>query len=69
LALECPGVWDAFEEGQIAEVRLSDFKVINKATGASLSASPIPETLLTIMQGGGIFPLLESQGWIEPATT
>src|SRR5262249_37663188 len=34
LALECPGVWSAFEEGQTAEVRLSDFSVTNRETGA-----------------------------------
>lgn len=67
LALECPGVSDAFEEGQTAELRLSDFNVINRETSAVMSASPIPDALLNIMGGGGILPMLEAKGLIEPA--
>lgn len=69
LALECPGVWDAFEEGQTAEVKLTDFSVRNCDIRTVLPALAIPEALLSIMQGGGIFPLLEKQGLIEPIGT
>ena len=67
LALECPGIWDTFDEGQTAEVRLADLSVCNRETGAVLKAMAIPQELLKIMTGGGIFPLLENQGLIEPA--
>jgi hypothetical protein len=50
-------------------VNLADFSVRNRDTGATLSALAIPEALLSIMRGGGIFPLLEKQGLIEPAAT
>ena len=67
LALECPGVSKLFgEEGQIAEVSLEDFTVRNKTTGAELKAQPVPANMLTLMQGGGIYPVLEREGLIAP---
>jgi 3-isopropylmalate/(R)-2-methylmalate dehydratase small subunit len=66
LAVECPGVSAAFEEGQTAEVSISDFTVKNRATGKVLKALPIPENLLALMLGGGIYPVLEKQGLIAP---
>src|SRR5258706_9448127 len=66
LALECEGVSAAFEEGQTAEVSLADFTVKNRATGKILKAQPVPENLLAMMIGGGIYPVLEKQGLIAP---
>jgi 3-isopropylmalate/(R)-2-methylmalate dehydratase small subunit len=67
LALECPGVSEAFEEMHIAEVSLTDFTVRNRDTGAVLQAKAVPDNLLSLMQNGGIFPMLEKQGLIAPA--
>jgi 3-isopropylmalate/(R)-2-methylmalate dehydratase small subunit len=66
LAIECPGASAAFEEGQTAEVSLADFTVRNTVTGKVLNALPIPENLLALMRGGGIYPVLERQGLIAP---
>ena len=66
LALECPGVHAAFEEGQTAEISIADWTVRNRDTGAVLHASPVPERLLALMTGGGIYPLLEAEGLIAP---
>jgi 3-isopropylmalate/(R)-2-methylmalate dehydratase small subunit len=67
LALECPGVSELFgEEGQIAEVSLGDLTVRNITTGKTLTALPVPGNLLTLMRGGGIYPVLERQGLIAP---
>lgn len=66
LALECPGVTDAFQEGHIAEVSLANFEVRNRDTHAVLKARSVPHNLLLLMQNGGVFPLLESQGLIAP---
>jgi 3-isopropylmalate/(R)-2-methylmalate dehydratase small subunit len=66
LAIECPGASAAFEEGQTAEVSLADFTVRNTVTGKVLNALPIPENLLALMRGGGIYPVLERQGLISP---
>jgi 3-isopropylmalate/(R)-2-methylmalate dehydratase small subunit len=65
LALECPGVHTAFEEGQTLEISLADFTVHNRETGAVLQALPIPQTLLDLMLNGGLYPYLEKQGLIE----
>jgi len=65
VALECAGVSTAFSEGDIAEISLKDFTVRNKTTGVTLKASPIPERLLTLMQNGGTFPLLEAEGYVS----
>jgi 3-isopropylmalate/(R)-2-methylmalate dehydratase small subunit len=68
LALECPGVLASFKEGDMAEVSMDQGQVRNRRTGTALTGVPIPPALLSLMQGGGIFPLLESEGLIGPAT-
>jgi len=67
LAIACPGVAAAFAEGQTAEISLADWTVRNRETGAVLQARPIPEQLLAMMTGGGVFPVLEARGLIAPA--
>jgi 3-isopropylmalate/(R)-2-methylmalate dehydratase small subunit len=64
LAIECPGVSEAFEEGDVAEIRLQSWTVINHRTGAVLDATPIPTKLLEIMQTGGVLPLLVKRGLV-----
>lgn len=64
LALECPGISAAFEEGQTATVSSDDFTVRNDATGQTLEARPVPPGLLKLMLGGGIFPVLVRDGLI-----
>src|SRR3954464_1628896 len=66
LALECPGVSAAFEEGHTAEIAIDTRTARNRDTGAMLPISPIPEQLLSLMTSGGIYPLLEKQGLIAP---
>jgi 3-isopropylmalate/(R)-2-methylmalate dehydratase small subunit len=67
LALECAGVSELFpDEGQIAQASLADFRVTNISTGKSLMALPVPANLLTLMRGGGIYPVLERDGLIAP---
>jgi 3-isopropylmalate/(R)-2-methylmalate dehydratase small subunit len=66
LALECPGVSAAFAEGQTAEIELEDFTVRNRDTGQVLKALPVPQMLLDMMLGGGVYPHLEREGLIAP---
>lgn len=68
LALECPGCSGAFEEGDTAELDLDRWTVRNKRTGAELKPLAIPERLLSLMRGGGIYPVLEREGFIAPRT-
>lgn len=68
LALECPGIDAAFEEGQNATISVDDFSVRNQTTAATLQAKPVPQSLLKLMLGGGIFPVLERDGLIASAS-
>jgi 3-isopropylmalate/(R)-2-methylmalate dehydratase small subunit len=65
LALECPGVSGAFEEGQNAEVSVDAFKVRNTETRRVLTATHLPKMLLDLMMAGGIFPKLEAAGLVS----
>jgi len=65
-ALECPGIEAAFDEGDLAEVSFDDYTVRNQKSGAVLNAAPLPESLKKLMQAGGLFQLLESEGYIAP---
>ena len=67
LALECPGIDAAFEEGEMATVSVDDFCVRNDTRAATLEAKPVPQSLLKLMLGGGIFPVLEREGLIASA--
>jgi 3-isopropylmalate/(R)-2-methylmalate dehydratase small subunit len=66
LALECPGCAQAFQEGDIAVLDLEAWTVKNERTGAMLKPLPIPKRLLDLMQGSGIYPVLERGGFIAP---
>ena len=66
-ALECPGISDAFTEGDAADVSFEDFTVTNQRTGDVCQAGPIPDALLDTMKAGGVFPVLEAEGLVAPA--
>ena len=65
-AVECPGVDDAFEEGEIAEVDFDTGAVRNATRGTTLKGRPMPPRLLELVKAGGIYPLLEKEGLIAP---
>ena len=63
-ALECPGVDEAFEEGDEADIEFESGRVRNVTRGTDLAAKPLPPSLLAIVTAGGIYPLLEKEGLI-----
>jgi 3-isopropylmalate/(R)-2-methylmalate dehydratase small subunit len=65
-AFECPGVTQAFDEGDTAELSIEDWTATNRRTGQTLAITPVPKMLLEMMLGGGILPVLEAQGLIAP---
>ena len=65
-AVECPGVDEAFEEGDIAEVDVERATVKNFTRGTTLAGKPMPPKLLALVKAGGIYPLLEKEGLIAP---
>ena len=64
LACECSGVSTAFDEGDTAELDIDAWSVRNSRTGQTLKVSPVPQQLLAMMLGGGIYPVLEREGLI-----
>lgn len=67
-AMECPGVSALFAEGDLAQVDFLDGTIRNATTSKTLNAKVLPAKLLDLLQAGGIYPLLELQGIIEPQT-
>jgi 3-isopropylmalate/(R)-2-methylmalate dehydratase small subunit len=65
-AFECPGVSQAFEESDTAELSIEDWTATNRRSGQTLAVTPVPKILLDMMLGGGILPVLEAQGLIAP---
>jgi 3-isopropylmalate/(R)-2-methylmalate dehydratase small subunit len=65
-AMECRDVFDAFSEGDIAEVDFDACSVRNITTGKTLPAIGLPPRLLDLLKAGGIYPLLERDGLIAP---
>jgi 3-isopropylmalate/(R)-2-methylmalate dehydratase small subunit len=66
LGVECAGISTAFEEGQTAELSTDNWTVRNRETGQVLTCTPVPGMLLGLMQGGGIYPVLERNGLVAP---
>ena len=66
--MECAGVMALFNEGDIAQVDFADGTVRNDTAGKTLQAKVLPSKTLDLLQAGGIYPLLEQQGIIEPQT-
>ncbi|HUF80172.1 MAG TPA: 3-isopropylmalate dehydratase [Burkholderiales bacterium] len=65
-AIECPGVHESFEEGEMAEVDFDAATVRNATRGTTLAGRPTPPQLLELVKAGGIYPLLEKEGLIAP---
>lgn len=65
-AMECPGIQDLFEEGDIAEVDFDASVVRNLTKGTQLDGKPVPRQLINIVESGGIYALLEKEGSIGP---
>ncbi len=60
-ALVCPGVHEAFADGDDIEVDLASGRVVNHRTGAMLEASALPEEMREILDAGGILAVLRRQ--------
>jgi 3-isopropylmalate/(R)-2-methylmalate dehydratase small subunit len=69
LACECAGVAAAFEEGDVAELDIDVWRVRNPRTGDVLQVTPVPQRLLSMMLGGGVYPVLEREGLIAPRSS
>jgi len=64
-ALSLEGVSKLFEEGDTAEVDFATGDVTNLKTGVIKRASPLPQTLIDIVESGGLIPLLKKEGYLK----
>jgi 3-isopropylmalate/(R)-2-methylmalate dehydratase small subunit len=61
-AIECPGVVDAFAEGDVGRFDLESGEVRNVTTGVSLQGRPWANQLLDIYRFGGLLEQLQAEG-------
>lgn len=61
--ITCPGIHDAFEEGEELEVDLYAGTIRSTASGKILTGEPLPEGSppMEILKAGGLLPMLERQ--------
>jgi 3-isopropylmalate/(R)-2-methylmalate dehydratase small subunit len=62
--LPCPGILDAFDEGDIAEVDWTAGAVRNVTRDVRLSGHPIPQALQDIVEAGGVEAVLRNEGYL-----
>jgi 3-isopropylmalate/(R)-2-methylmalate dehydratase small subunit len=68
-ALECPGVSDAFQEGDTAAFDIATGEVRNVTRGVTLQARPWTPDLLRILDAGGLLEQLHAEGLLLSDTT
>ena len=66
-SLPCPGILDAFDEGDVAEVDWTKGDVHNVTNGKTLQGNPVPDALQEIVKAGGVEAVLRNEGYL--ATT
>src|SRR5258706_11175632 len=64
--LECPGVDQAFEEGDVAEVDFDAAVGRNVTPGVTVNGRATPPKLLHLLKAGGIYPPPEEERVIAP---
>ena len=62
--LPCPGVLDAFDEGDVADVDWTTGEVQNVTKGNALQGDPVPKALRDIVEHGGVESILRSEGYL-----
>ena len=60
-SIVCPGISNAFQEGNTLELDIENNLVRNLTNGTELKYERIPEPLLTILDTGGIIPYLSKK--------
>ena len=58
-ALECPGITEAVEEGDVVEVDVIGGTIQITRTGAELSFTPLPDFMVEVLNDGGLVGYLK----------
>lgn len=66
-SLPCPGILDAFDEGDIAEVDAVTGVVRNLTSGVSITGNPLPPAIQEIVEAGGVEARLRASGHLRVA--
>jgi 3-isopropylmalate/(R)-2-methylmalate dehydratase small subunit len=53
-ALECPGITEAVDDGDVVEIDITNGTVKNVRTGAELRFTPLPGFMVEILKEGGL---------------
>jgi 3-isopropylmalate/(R)-2-methylmalate dehydratase small subunit len=64
-ALPCMGVFETFQEGDMAEIDFKEGKTTNLVSKTVIKTSPLPAILINITNAGGVVPMLEKEGYFE----
>ncbi|WKZ83166.1 MAG: 3-isopropylmalate dehydratase [Acidimicrobiia bacterium] len=64
--LICPGIGDAFAEGDPIEIDLAAGTATNTATGTTCTGEALPEEMRRILAAGGILEVLRLDGGTRP---
>lgn len=63
-ALECPGIHDAVEKGDVLEVDVTGGVVRNLSNGKELRFKPLPPFMVEVLNAGGLAPYLnKTEEW------
>jgi 3-isopropylmalate/(R)-2-methylmalate dehydratase small subunit len=57
-ALECPGIHDAVEKGDLIDVDVTGGVIKNLTNGRELKFNPLPEFMVEVLNAGGLAPYL-----------
>ena len=66
-AMQCLGVTDLFEEGDIGRFDFASGLVTNVTRNRSIQGTGMPQLLLDIVAAGGVLPMLVREGYVEAA--
>jgi 3-isopropylmalate/(R)-2-methylmalate dehydratase small subunit len=60
--IECPGAGSLAKDGDTVVVDLHTGKIVNETSGKELQGEPIQPFLLSMLEAGGIIPLVKGAG-------
>jgi len=64
-SVPCPGILDAFDEGDIAEVDAVSGVVSNLTSGVNIAGNPLPPAIQEIVAAGGVEARLRASGHLR----
>lgn len=66
-SLPCPGILDAFDEGDMAEVDAVSGLVRNLTSGVNIMGNALPPAIQEIVEAGGVEAMLRASGHLMAA--